>query len=183
MRFKQVGNKADTIFLTIHNADTVAIPLGSPIVLAMNGTNDGLDVVLPSTANSDNLSQAFRYGVADRTMNVGDYAEACVFGIYNNVVLSIRTRAGTSAGSSWSAVASMTQGAFLALDTVNNAFTTAVSTYQAVSASSAVTPATFTNRALAVLAKNFGALAGVATSTSDTRTVSTVAVAAFIRML
>jgi hypothetical protein len=183
MRFKQVGNKRDIVAMTIHNADTVQIPLGTPVVLAMNGTNDGLDVVLPSTANSDNLSQAFWYGVADRTLNVGDYGEAFVFGIYNNIVLEIRTRAGTSGGSSWSSVSSIPQGCYLSLDTANNCFTTQVSTYGAVTASTAAAAATYTYSPKAVLNSSFASLAGVATSSSDTRTVSTVAVAAFIRML
>ena len=103
---QSVGSKPSLIAVNVHNGDTVAIPQGTPVVLKMNGTNDGLDVVLPSTGGSDAQSYEFFYGVAARTMNVGDYAESFVFGIYNAAVLEIRTRAGTSGGSSWSAVTS-----------------------------------------------------------------------------
>ena len=45
MRAKFVGNKSDAISVVIKNAESsAAIPIGTPVVLAINGTDDGLAV-------------------------------------------------------------------------------------------------------------------------------------------
>jgi hypothetical protein len=182
MRFKQVGNKRDVIFMTIHNADTVQIAVGTPVVFVMNGTNDGLDVVLPTSAGT--YSAEFVAGVADRTMNVGDYAEACVFGIFNNVALVVNSRANSSA--SWSTQASIAQGVAISLNSAANAFSTVASTIAYVTASTAAAAGTLTlgfPDIMGVLATSVGTIAGSASSTANTAIYSIMNVEGFIRIM
>jgi hypothetical protein len=183
MRFKQAGNKRDIIAMVVHNADTVSIPVGTPIVLNMNGTNNGLDVCLISTAAADSFTHGLKYGVVTRTLNVGDYGESIVFGIHTNVILSVNTRAGTSGGSSWSTVTSFSSGQALTFDTVNNAFTTCASTQALAQSATAGSYVLSIPGIPAILAQSVASNAGSATSTANSLTVSTISVQAFIRML
>src|SRR5580698_2133217 len=70
MRMKQNGNKRDIMATVIHNAEaTASILNGQPVCLKFVGNAqgpDGLDVVLPSTAHTQNAGNEFTclYGVA-----------------------------------------------------------------------------------------------------------------------
>lgn len=170
MRFKQVGNKADIIAVVIHNAEASAvIPKGAPVILALNGTNDGLDVVLPATTAQD--ANGALYGVClsqGASLANGAYGEAQVFGVCNNLLLTSNTRAATT--DSWSTKSADT-GVALVVDTVNNAFSTSGGTQ----AKSSFLP-------FAILAQSF-TVSGSASATSDTRTAITQLVKSFLRMM
>lgn len=167
MRFKQVGNKADLVAVVVRNAEASAtIPLGSPVCLNLNGTNDGLDVVLPSTNAS--LATGSLFGVALKAMAAGDYGEAQCFGFCNNVVLLTGTR--TASGETFSTASGAT-GLILCVDTVNNVFSTTGGTQ----AKSGFLP-------FAIVAQSY-TVSGSASATSDTRTAATALVKAFLRMM
>ena len=189
MRFKSAGNKADLMAVVVHNADTVTIGVGVPVVLNGNGTNDGLDVVLPSTSAALGNIVGGRFGVTCESMVVGAYADAIVFGFHPGVQLEINSRASTTA--SWSTQAAISAGAFLTVDTVNNLLVTQVATI-------GLNTNSLTNNALGTYYQtNYGMLlggssgtgtlvasqAGSASSTADTRLVITASVHAMIRMM
>lgn len=167
MRFKTVGNKQDIGAVVIRNAEASAsIPAGSPVVLKFNATNPGLDVVLPATEVTSATGGA--YGVSLGAYASGAYGEAQVFGYCSNINIMTQTRAATSDSFSTNSCAA---GVMLCVDTVNNVFTTTGGTL----AKSAFA-------AFAILINSWTA-SGSATTTSDTRTVATVAAKAFLRMM
>lgn len=170
MRLKLAGNKGDSLIAIVHNAEASAtIPVGTPVVLKLNGTNDGLDVCLPATAGAV-LSGSAYYGCVTTALTAGSYGESVIFGMVTNAVVTFMTRAASS--NSWSSSASWAQGVILALDTVNNAFLSA-------SASNTSGP----NAIYAVLASSLPSSTASATTTSDTRTVITNSARVFVRMI
>lgn len=182
MRFKQAGNKADSIIVVVHNADTVVIPAGTPLVLNMNATNDGLDVVLPSTANDNRKTVGMSLGVSTKTMQVGDYSEAVVFGLSYNLLLIRQTRA--SSTNNWASEAARSVGEFLTVDTVNNGFITMASAISAITVSTGAAQAQVgTQWPLAALGATLASYASSASATSDTRTAITAAVRAFVHFM
>lgn len=170
MRIKQVGNKADLAAIVVKNAEASAsIPAGTPVCFVMNGTDDGLAVVLPSTGAAVKAT-SFAAGVALQAMAAGDVREAQVYGFCNNVVLKRQTR--SDSGASWSSNSDgFVTGLLLVVDTVYNAFSTLAS-----SGGSIYEP-------YAILAASVASWAASASTTSDTRTVITVATKAMIRMM
>jgi hypothetical protein len=170
MRFKQVGNKADGVSVVVKSAESAStIPAGTPLVLAMNGTDDGLAVLLPSAAGNIKTG-AFPYGVTQSAITAGAYGEAVVFGIVSNAVLVRGTRAAST--DSWTSSDSFASGCILMVGTVNNAF---ISTVASLAASSFAP--------IAVLAQSQVSFAASASAATDTRTANTVAVKVFVRML
>lgn len=162
MRFKQVGNKRDLLAVVIYNDEASAsIPLGTPVVLSLSGTKDGLAVVLPATAAAKKVS-TFGYGVALQTMTAGSFGEAQVFGLCSNVAL-LRTRA-----TSTDSFVSIDVGALLLAETVSNCFVTAAS-----NGASAFIP----NAAVAF------SIAAVASTTASTATGFTSQCVGFLRMM
>jgi hypothetical protein len=188
MRAKYVGNKADQISMTVHNAEASAtIPMGAPVVLVMNATGDGLDVVLPSTSTAQKI-QGLRYGVATRAMAVGDFAESVVFGFTNTLLLYRQTRSDSTGN--WLTEAARSVGEFLGISSAINGFVTTagaqiLSGLSASTATATTTPlATITvYNADAVLCQTLASYASSASATSDTRTAITAAVKAFVRLM
>ncbi len=173
MRFKTVGNKADSVAVVIRNADTVVLPPGVPVCLNMNGTNDGLDVVLPNTGGATK-AHAFAYGVVLSPTSTGiavnAVGESQIFGLNNSIVLLRGTRAAST--DSWTSTASIASYVLLTIDTVNNAFQSSGGTQ----AATAYLP-------FAVLAQSVASVVASASATSDTRTAITSSVKAFLRMI
>lgn len=181
MRAKYVGNKADKLSAVIRNAEASStINRGMPVVLNMNGTNDGLDVVLPSTAGAVKTA-AFRYGVALTDLNPGDIGEAMMFGECDFVRLTLQTRANTSGGSSFSTADTVALGLILTIVTQANAFSTAAVTVAA--ASSADQTLSLGNQDYARIGQSLASAAGIATTSTETRTAITQGVKAFLRMM
>lgn len=174
------GLKPTVVRVGVRNAEASAvIPAGSPVVLVMNGTNDGCDVVLPSTSSLAKLI-GFGYGVASRAMNAGDAGEAVVYGFVNSVILSRQTRAAST--DVWASEPARSVGEFLTINTTINFLQTAVSTI------AVVTNATTDTRALrapfdAMLAQTLASYVSSASSTADTRTAITAGVKAFVRLM
>lgn len=167
MRFKQVGNKADIVAVVVHNGEaSVAIPNGAPVCLELDGTNDGLDVVLPATIAANATGALF--GVALGAIANGAYGEAQVFGFCNNLQLLASTRAATT--DSWS-TNSFANALILCVDTVNNVFSTTGGTQ----AKSGFSPN-------AVMAQSL-TVAGSASSTANALTANIVNVKAFLRLM
>lgn len=174
MRFKQNGNKADTVCLVVRNAESSAtIPKGTPVVLKLTANSaaagDGLDVVLPSTAGNIH-SSALRYGVALQNLATGEYGEAMALGVMPYGIITRATRAASS--DSWTSSASIAASLGLGLETINNAFATGASAAGSVVSS----PDAF-------LIDSIASMAASATATSDTRTAITVSARVFVRML
>lgn len=168
MRFKQNGNKRDLIAMVIHNADTVTIPVGTPVALVMNGTNDGLDVQLPSTLGAA-YAHALSYGVALGPVAVGAYGEAIVFGFVQDLVIVQQTRASSTA--TWNSQASVAQNVLLNIDTVANGFDVG-----GTLASTNYLP-------FAILGQSLASFASSASATSDTRTAITTMAKGFVRFI
>jgi hypothetical protein len=174
-------SSADRMAVHVRNADTVQINVGAPVVLAMNGTQDGIAVVLPSTAGAANLVTGLRYGVCTANLPVNGYGEAIVFGLAQSLLLERQTRANSSAN--WASEPARSVGEFLSIDSVNNMWVTATSSFLAVTASTAAAAATIPNTPLAVLGQTLASYASSASTTSDSRTAITAAVKAVIRMM
>lgn len=169
MRLKTVGNKADVLGVVIRNADTVAIPLGTPVVLNSNGTNDGLDVVLPSTAGASKM-HALAFGVTiGPALAVNATGEAMIFGFHTAVVLTRQTRSASTV--SWNSEASIASYGLMNIESVANGFQTG-----ATLASTNFLP-------FAVLGQSLASYASSVSSTADTRTAITAAVRAFLRII
>jgi hypothetical protein len=189
MRNRQVGNKADLIAVVVHNADTVSIPAGSPVVLNGNGTNDGLDVVLPATSGALLNILGGSHGITTKTLAVGDYGDAIVYGFHPSVTLEINSRA--NSGASWSTQAAFSGGQFLSIDTVANLLVTYAATV-GINTNSLTNNAlgTYYTQPIAVLLGGssgtgscVASQAASASSTADTRVYITASVHAFIRMM
>lgn len=162
MRFKQNGNKRDLMAAVIYNDEASAtIPLGAPVVLSLSGTQDGLGVVLPSTA-TDAKQSSLAFGVSLGSYAPKAFGEAQLFGLNNNVLL-LRTR-----GASTDAFASVNSGALLKANSVSNAFETVAS-----NGASAFIPA-------AIVASSIASIASTAASTA---TGATQLCSAMIRMM
>lgn len=173
----------DRMAVKIRNQDTVQINIGQPVILnlgAANGIN-GVDVVLPSTSGAINLITGLRYGVNCYNMPVGSYGEAIVFGLAQSVMLELQTRAAST--NVWATGPARSVGEFLSIDTVNNMWVTATSSFLAVTASTAAAAATIVNIPIAVLAQTLASYASSASTTSDTRTALTASVQAIMRLM
>lgn len=164
MRMKQVGNKADIMAVVIRNSEaTASIPLGTPVVMAVPTglATDGLDVVLPATA-TDVTQSSLGVGVALKAIAAGEYGEAQVFGLCQQVKI-LRTR-----GASTDAFASIISGLLLKAESVSNCFATVAS-----NGASAFMP-------VAVLAST---IASIASTAASTQTATTGFGKAFLRMM
>lgn len=169
MRMKSVGNKADILAVVIRNAEASAIiPLGTPVVLSANGTNDGLDVVLPSTAGASKM-HSLAYGVTIGPVLSGGYGEALIYGFHNAVVLTRQTR--PTSTDTWNSNASLASYILLNIESVGNGLQTG-----ATLASTNFLP-------FAVLGQSLASYASSVSSTADTRTAITAAVKAFLRII
>lgn len=177
------GFKAQKITVGVKNAEaSVTMPAGSPVVLPMNGTNDGLDVVLPSTTASLKVVRALHYGVLTSALNVQQYGVAVVFGFTPTLLLQRQTRA--SSTDVWATQAALSAGDWLTIDTTNNRFIT-----QATGGITVVTNATTDTVALErpqplwAAAQTLASFASSASSTADTRTAITATIKAFVRVM
>ena len=185
---KTVGSKRDAIYVVVRNADTVSMPIGTPVCMNnLAGTGDGLDVVMPSTVAANGL-QALLMGViaspgaSSPGLAAGGYGEAQVWGFCPNILLTINTRSASTA--SWTSQTSIASGGFQQLipETVMNGWTT-------VAAQTFITGATtatslFANfLPFALLGQSLASQAASASATSDTRTVIYAAVKGFLRIL
>ena len=142
----------------------------------MNGTNDGLDVVLPNTGGAQK-AHAFAYGVviAPSTPNlqgipVNQFGEAQIFGFVQNAVLTRQTRSASTV--SWNSEGSIASYVLLVIDTSANGFSTSGGTQ----ASTAYLP-------FAILQGTLASYSSSASASTDTRTAITASIKAFVRII
>lgn len=189
MRSKLIeSNKPEHYIHSVRNADTSAaaqtIPTGTPLVLNVTATpqpstysnglpagwEDGLQVVLPSTAgaSSDTL---FNYGVAVAPIVYPQLGASMVHGVCQGLV-NRGTRSATTAN--WGASASASGwGDALTINTANNA-------YDTLAISNTIhgySPAP------ALLLDNFASVASSASNSTDTRTVIQQLMRCFVRQM
>jgi hypothetical protein len=175
MRFKNVagaGGYGDHTLLSAKNEDTVPIVKGTPVVLVLNGTDDGFAVVLPSTAGAIKTG-SFSFGISVTQLQggtpVGVQDDFLAYGYCPFALLQNGTRSATTA--SWNSQASNAAGAALTIDTVNNCF----AVYSASGAPGSVYDG--------YLVDTIASYASSASATSDTRTAITAGYRVFVHML
>lgn len=132
------GNRPEKVIYSVMNVETNnkfpnnIIPVGTPLILNLSSTpnpaspgdgfgagyQDGLQVVLPSTASGSAPSIAyFQYGIAVGTIQQNQMGEALLFGVgFGSLVVGTRTN--TTAA--WTAGLTLGSGIDLIADTVNN---------------------------------------------------------------
>ena len=202
MRMKMNGNKRDLMATVIHNAEaTASIQNGQPVCLTFIGTvsgvNDGLDVVLPSTAHAVNSGNEFSclYGVALTNLAggipPGAYGEAQVFGFCQDIAFTAETRSAATGGGSWSSVQSQAAWIPLLPETVGNGWTTYNSAqFLTVSTGGGGVGPTFpqfqvllTPYSVSTGSTGMYSIAASATNTSDTRTTLFSLVKGYVRIM
>lgn len=107
--------------LSVKNGEaSAAITVGSPVILSMNGADDGFSVVLPGTAGA-NKSNALFMGIAcnPQTWAAGSYNDIICGGFVSTARVTAVTRSATSAA--WVSYAAIGVGDVGSVDTVNNA--------------------------------------------------------------
>lgn len=171
MRIKTIGNKGDSALIVVRNADTASMPIGTPVIFAMNGTNDGLDVVLPATAGASKV-QAMLCGIIATPggVAVNTTGEVVAYGLHTATVLTRQTRSASTV--SWASEASIASYVQLQPETVANGMQTVGGTV----AASAFIP-------YGILVQSLASYSSSASSTADTRTAITAAVRAFFRIM
>lgn len=116
MRFKQVGNKADTVFIVVRNADANDIPMGAPVFFTMNGTNDGVDVIDATSAAG--AKQEFFAGIAGTIIPQNSFGECQVFGLCQNTRVVTITRAAST--DSYNSVTAIVVGDVMQINTLTS---------------------------------------------------------------
>lgn len=182
MRTKLIeSNKPEKYIHNVRNVDTstsaATIPIGTPLVLNLSSTpqptiysnslpagwEDGLQVVLPSTAGFTG-AQLFFYGISVGPIIFQQLGETMMQGVCLASVVRT-TRSATSA--SWASGSSIAAASnFLVIDTANNCF---------------ITQASASTGSPVILLDNLNSFAGSATVSTDTRTVITQLNRAFVR--
>ena len=153
----------------VNGESSTAIAVGHPVALSGSDLAAGdLKVVLPATAGATGSSPLFA-GIAASAANAAQPVEIVCGGYVNTAKFIIRTRAAST--DSWSTVAAVAANVLCSIDTVNNGIASS-----AAGAASLAAPAI-------VLLESRASAAGVASSTSDSATVSTTTVKAFVRAL
>ncbi len=117
-------NKPETNFIVVSNRETTAIPVGTPVVFVMDGTDDGLAVQKPSSslaAKAVTLPAGIAAGQSSGSLSASAMGQVVqVYGICQAAVITTTlTRSATSAV--WASIAGSNLGDVLTIDTVGNA--------------------------------------------------------------
>lgn len=179
MRSQTLGDKAE--FATAHVRFGSATPVGTPVVLSLNGTEDGLAVILPSAATTQALADQFFFGVARDTYAANDIGDVQLFGYVRNIILLRATRGGSATSDNWAGSTSIAKGVLLSIDTVNNCFSTAPASGTMASNTTATTYAT--QRPFVFLAADVASFASTDSVATSNGSALTVLAKAFIRAL
>lgn len=113
------AGKPEGVTHAVKNAEAVTIPAGTPVVYAMNGTDDGLAVILPSSAGSTKM-QTFVAGVTVKDILPGRLGEIQVYGFNRKSLIFRGTRAAST--DSWPTFAAAANAITLGINTAMNAF-------------------------------------------------------------
>ena len=164
-------NRPDRNSISVRNGDTVSIAKLTPVVFAMDAVNDGFNVIRPSGGTALQ-AQGCIAGILAADLAVGGVGEIAVNGPIDNVPYLVRTRAGTSAGSSWSTEAAIAIGQPLGIDTVNNVLVPMAGSTNHVA-----------HLPYICAAEVIATVAGSATSPSNSLTYSTSTIKVFLRLM
>lgn len=161
----------DRITINVQNTSGASMPKGTPVTLDLDGTRDGLTVILPSGATDQATCDQFFYGIVKDTIASTEYGPVQLFGVVREAILRRATRGGSATSDNWAGSTSIAKGVLLSIDTVNNCFSTA-----AGSNTVGETTVTYINsrRAFAFLAASvisFASTDSVATSNGSALTV------------
>lgn len=179
MRTQTQGGKPNFIAFTVKNKEASAsIPVGTPVLLNLSGTDDGLEVILPSSGDATKALTRF-FGVVTGTIAAGQLGEVLIAGVARKANLVQATRAASS--DSWATFDTLAADLQMSVDTVNNCFRTQAST-TTVASNTTVTQVSPKGTAV-FLAQTVASFSGLASATSDTRLVITTAVKAIVRAL
>ncbi len=159
-------------------ASSASIPIGTPVYMSMDGTEDALAVKLPSNGSQD-AADKFFFGVVTDTLSANQFGEAILFGICPKAKIVRATRSDDSAN--WVGSTSIAQGVLLSIDTVNNAFSTAAASQTNASNTSITTIASRTP--FAFLAVDIASFASTLSTATSYGTVLTALTKAFVRAL
>jgi hypothetical protein len=168
MRIQSLGPKPNFAELEVRNDETVSIPAGTPVAYVMDGTEDGLAVIKPSTSNLKSTSLLAGILIKDLTTTLPKLGKVQAYGVVDAIV-RLATRAATS--DSYTSLAAHAVGMLGVVDTVNDCILTLAST-----GSGTYLPAI-------VIAEAIASQAASATATTITDTVKTTKAKVFIRAL
>ncbi len=162
----------ERLTLVAKNSSGSSMPKGTPVTLDLDGTNDGLTVILPSGASTQALCDQFFFGVAKDTIADGSFGPVQLFGVVREAILRRATRGGSATSDNWAGSTSIAKGVLLSIDTVNNCFSTAAASQTNDSNTSITTIASRTPFAfLAADVASFASTDSVATSNGSALTV------------
>lgn len=168
MRFQSMGDKKEFVAYKVKNDESSAsITAGMPVILSVDGTDDGLAVVLPTSSTAAKIA-AFQFGVATGTIAAGKIGEALVNGMYDSGIIVCATRAAST--DSFASYAAIAVGAVLHPVSVANAF-------------SVVAASTATLVHGAFIAASIASGASSASATSNTGTAVTFSRKVFMRLM
>jgi hypothetical protein len=197
------NNRPERMIASVQSAESTAtISRGQPVVLNLStaaqpttagdgfavGYQDGLQVVLPSTAGSPSAGLFF-YGVCvSPTINPNQLGEVVIHGICPYALVLTGSRSGTVA--TWASSASSSSIAYaLSIDTVNNVFNTFTPSIIGASWTGSTVSATVGFGSVAGAAYQILMLDSIATQasstsyTSITQTFTAIGYRAFVRCM
>lgn len=189
----QLGTKPDNYRVMVQNADTVTIAPGTPVFLNLNGTVDGVAVVLPSTGGATKANYLYGVYAEGIPLPVNDYGQCQVWGMVNSSVVIGQTRSASTAN--WASLAAFSTGQALSVNTGLNGWQSFVmpTYYQTGSASTDTVSVGFGVVQPVALIAGFptvgtGSIATAnmtssASATSDTRTVITFGLKVLLRAM
>lgn len=164
-------NKPERHFVYVQNDESSAsIAAGSLCVFAMDGTDNGVDVVKPTSSTAAKASSFFA-GVAAKAIAAGSRGLAQCYGLVNSLTVTQQTRAAST--DSFASAPAIAIGDWLAVETVVGNATRSGAGSQTI--------------ALPFLAA-IGTAASKASSassdiTADTSLAKTASIAAFVRAM
>ena len=174
MRAKYVGNKSDQIIVNIKNAEASAtIPLGAPVMYNLSATaatqasDDGLAVVLPSTAAVAKYQLCAGVNTS-YNLAVNYMGESLIYGYCPATLVKLTTRAAST--DTWASVQSVASALLLTPDFTNNVWQTLAN----VAAQSSPQ---------CILIDTIASIATAASTAGGTRVVSTGLYRSFVRMM
>jgi hypothetical protein len=168
MRYQTLGDKREFQARHVRNDEaSTTISAGMPVVLSMDGTEDGLAVELPRNSTALAIG-AFQYGIATQDIAPGKIGEVLVNGIHEDAIICLASRAAST--DSFASYASIPLGAILTINTVANALS-----LSAASSAGAILGY--------FLAESVASGASSASATSNTSTTVTTARKVFVRLM
>lgn len=95
MRYQTLGDKPNFVDLRVRNDETVSVPAGTPVAYVMDGTEDCLAVIKPSTSNLK--ATTFLAGIltGDLAATGNKLGNARAYGVVDAIIV-FATRAATT---------------------------------------------------------------------------------------